>query len=662
MQLSRKPLVGWLGLAALVLLFPAQRALACDACNQVFGAEMEGKRANSLVGRDFMNAVKHQQNYLDGSGLGSGAFKPSAIVQESAGETRADAQESAAADHAHHDHAHAEGHDHHDHAAHAGHDMASMDHGDMNHAAVQTVAEAKPEQDLMPMPVAIPQADPASASQFGGVYGKPYGTVPEEWKDYPFIDVIERDYSFSFPATSTVPQNIKPDKSFTITLTEGKAYIGNGVVYDGFLTNNTIPGPLLIMDEGDIVEFIVENKGTVPHGASIHAAYTQTSKYLGKINPGEKGRVLFRATLPGVYMYHCAPGGHAIPMHVMFGQYGMMVVKPKHNAYQYEKLTGRSPDIEVYIVQHELYATGKDAVEGKAMYTMYNGKLFRYIEEPIMARPGDMVRIYYLNVGPNHTATFHIVGIIWDFAYWQGNPAVVMPGGQTVTAAPSDSFIVDFRVPPDEGAYTILDHAVGAASRGAIGFIVAKAGVDRPSVIRPEGSDHSQEEMDKMADEAIRVISPFHPTKFDKPQTYMPGTKEVTVSIIGNSYYPKVIEIEPGTKVTWVNEDVFAFLAGEFAGIHNAMGGNGDDVQFNTPLLAHGESASFTFDKEGSYDYTCQPHPYMKARVIVKKPDIDLSNLVAGKTENSGRLIPLAVGAFLVALYAVFRSFKRNKA
>lgn len=37
----------------------------------------------------------------------------------------------------------------------------------------------------------------------------------------------------------------------------------------------------------------------------------------------------------------------------------------------------------------------------------------------------------------------------------------------------SDSWTIEFRVPPDEGAYLMLTHAVGSASRGAIGILMA---------------------------------------------------------------------------------------------------------------------------------------------------------------------------------------------
>lgn len=441
------------------------------------------------------------------------------------------------------------------------------------------------------------------------------------YNDDDFIQIIERDYSLPIPPTSYVPQNTVPDKSFTLELSEGEVYLGNGVIYNGFHISGQVPGPTLIVDEGDIVELKYVNKGTIPHGASIHAAYTQTSKYVGKIMPGEEKSVLFRATQPGVFMYHCAPGGHAIPMHVIFGQYGMIAVKPKTTKYKLEELLGHGPDAEIYLVQHEWYTSGKDGIEGNPLYTTFNGKLFRYIEEPITVKPGDYVRIHFLNVGPNLLSTFHIVGILWDYVYWQGLPHAATAGGQTVTAGPSDSWVIEFRVPPDEGTYLMLTHAVGSTSRGAIGALVADRNAQTPVVVTADGPKYPEEEMKEIAANAVRVISPFEPgtPDVDPVMSYGAGQKEVTIRIIGNSFYPKQVEITPGTTVTWINEDVFTFMAGEFAGIHNAVGISGPEP-FASPLLAHAESFSFTFSEPGDYDYMCTPHPYMKGHIRVVEP------------------------------------------
>ncbi len=436
--------------------------------------------------------------------------------------------------------------------------------------------------------------------------------IPQE-----FIDIIKRDESLPIPATSYVPQDVTPDKKVTIELSEGEAYIGRGVMFNGFTTNGSVPGPTIIVEEGDIVEFTVVNKGTVPHGASIHAAYTQTSKYLGKIGSGETKSMVFKATVPGVYMYHCAPGGHAIPMHIIFGQYGMMVVKPKKQ-YKMEEVMKKKPDVEIFLIQHELYSSGKDAIEGKPIYVLFNGKIFRYVDEPIKAKPGDFVRIYFLNAGPNLVSTLHIVGIIWDYVYWQGNPNVTMPGGQSVIAGPTDSWVIDFRMPPDEGAYTLLTHAVGSTDRGAIGLIVCDKNAETPLTVKSDGPSYSKQEMQDIKSKLIRTISPFEPGSpdVDPPAVYGKETKEVTVKIIGNSFYPKVLHIAPGTSVKWVNEDVFSFMEGEFSGIHNAVSYEAP-VNFFSPLLSHAESYTHKFETDGTYKYMCAPHPYMKGTIIV---------------------------------------------
>jgi nitrite reductase (NO-forming) len=435
-----------------------------------------------------------------------------------------------------------------------------------------------------------------------------------------FIEIIRRDAKLPLPPTSFVPQDTKPDVSVTIELGEGDAYLGQGVMFKGFTTNDRIPGPTLIVEEGQVVEFTVVNKGSVPHGASIHAAYTQTSKYLGKIPPGESRTMVFRATHPGVYMYHCAPGGHAIPMHVLFGQYGMMVVKPKKK-YRLEQQMGKKPDVELYLLQHEWYASGKDAVSGDPMYVSFNGKVFRYVEEPVKARPGDYVRIYFLNVGPNLLSTFHIVGIIWDYAYWQGHPDNLFHGGQTVTAGPSDSWVIEFRVPPDEGAYLMLSHAVGSTDRGAIGLLVADRDAKTPLTVLADGPVYSEEEMNELRSKAKRTISPFEPgtPDVDPPVVYGPETKEVTVKIIGNSYWPKRVKVAKGTTVRWINEEVFAYMDGEYSGIHNAVAISGPEI-FASPMLGHAESFDFNFTKVGDYQYLCTPHPYMRGEVSVYEP------------------------------------------
>lgn len=463
-------------------------------------------------------------------------------------------------------------------------------------------------------------AAPLSAAAAGGI---PQAAPPPAPKPsaHPFADIIERDSKLPIPPTGYVLPGTKPDKKFTIELSQGETFIGNGVVYRGFTTNGTIPGPTFMMDEGDVIEFTVVNKGTVPHGVSIHAAYTQTSKYYGKIPPGESRTHLWRASYPGVYMYHCAPGGHAIPMHIMFGQYGMMIVKPK-KPYKMEEVLGKKPDIEIFLLQHELYSNGRDAIDGKPAYVLFNGKMFRYAESPVKARPGDFVRVYFLNVGPNLIATFHLVGIVWDYAYWQGSPAPenLLVGGQSVLAGPTDSWVVDFRVPPDEGAYLMLTHAVGSADRGAIGILSAEKDATRTEMSSgSQGPIYTPQEMSEFTAKAVRTIAMFEPgsDELSDPYVLPLGQRKATVRIIGNSFYPKVLSVLPGTTVEWVNEDTFMYFEGEFAGIHNVATLEAPEA-FVSPMLPHAARFKKTLNAPGEYKYMCAPHPYMKGVIRVE--------------------------------------------
>ncbi len=583
-----------LGIAA-ALALPIGQASACDACNITFADEiLTGERADGIIAKDLRRAMENQRG-LPIEGMSSpwlvefqesrlGSPGDTTMVMGRAPRNSADAQPPV---------------------------VPATDQG----ATPATAPQPQTQVVSAPAPALAATSATAAARE-----------LPEFMQNADFIEILERDHALETRPTSTVPQDAPHDKSVTIRLHEGKTYIGNGVVYEGFLIDGRIPGPTIFVDEGDVVEFNVVNDGMVPHGASIHAAYTQTSKYVGSIMPGQTKTVKFRATIPGVYMYHCAPGGHAIPMHVIGGQYGMMVVRPKDRKYKLEEQLGHPPNLELSIIQHELYASGYQSVTNDADYTMFNGRLFRYVEEPILVNPGDYVRINFLNVGPNNLSTFHFVGIIWDYIYWQGHPEARLPGGQTVTAGPSDSFVIEFRMPPDTGTYTMLTHAVGSASRGTIGLLVVddEAELEPHRSIIADGPEFPDEDLEQYIAEANRVISPFgigtHPV--DRPVRVSGDVEEAHVSIIGNSYHPKVIEIAPGTRVTWTNEDAFTYLGGEFSGIHNAVAVSMPEgaAPFATPLQTHAESASHVFETPGEYDYICAPHPYMKGRVIVREP------------------------------------------
>ena len=53
--------------------------------------------------------------------------------------------------------------------------------------------------------------------------------------------------------------------------------------------------------------------------------------------------------------------------------YGMVVVEPTSKKYRLEQELGRVPDVKVYVVQHEVYANGRDFFDGKPLYVVSTG-------------------------------------------------------------------------------------------------------------------------------------------------------------------------------------------------------------------------------------------------------------------------------------------------
>jgi len=96
--------------------------------------------------------------------------------------------------------------------------------------------------------------------------------------------------------------------------------------------NGSIPGPMMVVHEGDYLELTLVNPATntTPHNIDFHAATGGLGGgELTLINPGEQVVLRWKATRPGVFVYHCAPGGLMTPWHVVSGMSGAVMVLPR---------------------------------------------------------------------------------------------------------------------------------------------------------------------------------------------------------------------------------------------------------------------------------------------------------------------------------------------
>src|SRR5690606_22382097 len=181
--------------------------------------------------------------------------------------------------------------------------------------------------------------------------------------------------------------------------------------------------------------------------------------------------------------YHC--GTPMVLEHIAAGMYGMMIVEPRdgyptkadreYAIVQSEFYTKRDPQ-KREVDGVPLYVLDTERVRSKASnYTVFNGRYNRFVDEPLVAEPGERVRLFVLNVGPSNTSSFHVVGAIFDRVWVEGNPDNQFRGMQTVLLGSSSGSIMEFVV-PEAGEYVMVDHHFANASQGAVGFIKASEG------------------------------------------------------------------------------------------------------------------------------------------------------------------------------------------
>lgn len=273
----------------------------------------------------------------------------------------------------------------------------------------------------------------------------------------------------------------------TIPVIEKEMAIDNkGTVQKVWTYGGTIPGPLVRVTEGDLVDFTLINKkgNENSHSMDFHAAVVDVLSEFSSIKPGNSKHFSFKAEHPGVFIYHC--GADSMAEHISRGMYGVIIVDPKEG---YTKAFPK-PDREYVLVQGDLFKAGTSAKD-RAMNrhwigALVNGKLFHYdpvhdtnASNTLEAAPGERVRVYFVNAMINESAAFHPIAGIWDRVWDNGNPKNVRYGMQTVDVPPAHGMIFDI-VPPANRASNnaIVDHRMKHALNGAISVLMTSKEAD----------------------------------------------------------------------------------------------------------------------------------------------------------------------------------------
>lgn len=416
-----------------------------------------------------------------------------------------------------------------------------------------------------------------------------------------------------------IPSATSPADRVVVKLVtqEKLGQLADGVTYDYWTFNGTVPGPFIRLRLNQTVEMHILNlpNSTMTHSIDSHAILgTGGGSVYSQTPPGQESVFQFKALRVGLFMYHCATPD--IPTHIANGMYGMILVEPPGGLPKVDR--------EFYIAQGEFYTQGPFGQKGfqafsfqKADsetpdYVVFNGRVGSLTgSRALQVKVGESVRIFFLNAGPNLDSSLHIIGGMLDRVYIEGS--IVSPpllNIQTTLVPAGGSVMVEFtaEVP---AKLTIVDHSLFRIHRGALG-IINVVGAPNPAVFSSIMNATITENM-TMSMTATESSS----------NTSGTGASNNTVLILNYAYVPADLTVPIGTTVTWINQDSVGHTVTE--GDPNspkqaklrAFDSSGEAVTGKVALIGAGESWSYTFTTPGTYEYYCIVHPYMVGHMTV---------------------------------------------
>ncbi|WP_274628615.1 copper-containing nitrite reductase [Arvimicrobium flavum] len=276
---------------------------------------------------------------------------------------------------------------------------------------------------------------------------------------------------------------------FTMTIEEKPVVIDDeGTTLRGMTFNGSIPGPMMVVHEGDYLELTLVNPETneMPHNIDFHAATGALGGgALTHVNPGEQVTLRFKATRSGTFVYHCAPEG-MIPWHVVSGMSGTVMVLPR-DGLKNERGELVRYDRIYYVGENEFYIPRDEAGSYKSYeslgesyadtlvamrgliptHVVFNGKVGALTGERAMkAKVGETVLIVHSQA--NRDTRPHLIGGHGDYVWEEGkfaNPPAKDLETWFIRGGSAGAALYTFLQP---GVYAYVNHnLIEAAELGA---------------------------------------------------------------------------------------------------------------------------------------------------------------------------------------------------
>jgi len=276
----------------------------------------------------------------------------------------------------------------------------------------------------------------------------------------------------------------------TLSAQEKKIEIAPGDSVWAMTFNGSVPAPIIVVHQNDFVELTLNNPATntMQHNIDLHAATGEMGGgELSLVNPGQSATFRFRATKPGVFVYHCAPGGMMTPLHIVSGMNGVIMVLPREGL-QDEHGDLVTYDKAYYVGEQDFYlpkggdgkyqnfATPQEslAAMGESIKTLmpthlvFNGKQGSLLGKNAMtAKVGE--KVLFISANANRDTRIHLIGGHADL-FWPGGKFANKPYTDfetwSIAGGSAAAALYKFREP---GMYVYINHnLVEAFVLGAI--------------------------------------------------------------------------------------------------------------------------------------------------------------------------------------------------
>ena len=315
-----------------------------------------------------------------------------------------------------------------------------------------------------------------------------------------------------------------------LVVEERKLVIDNiGTEVNALTFQGSVPAPIIVVHVGDYVELTLVNPkdradsiddtrnwdgGTqsniMSHNIDLHAVTGALGGAgMTLVQPGEEATIRFKATKPGVFVYHCAPGGVMIPYHVVAGMNGAIMVLPRDGLKDRNGKTLKY-DKAYYIGEQDFYVPKDTAgnykkydsaviamaetlgvmATNEPSHVVFNGAVGALTgENALTSKVGETV--LFIHSQANRDTRPHLIGGHGDYVWQTGSFADppetnletwFIPGGSAGAA------LYTFKQP---GLYVYLNHnLIDAVMKGAAAHVQVKGEWDNDlleQISKPRG-------------------------------------------------------------------------------------------------------------------------------------------------------------------------------